>query len=74
MSRMRKENDAKHISDYLTCMKKKNQPKIHRLICETKCKYTKKCKSFAGYKLTRPEIYPPEPERKVRRRKPRRRN
>ena len=62
------------ISDYLRCEKSKSKHRTYRLVCETICKYNKKCKSFKNYKLKRPEIYPPEPERKVRREKNRRRS
>jgi len=45
------------MSDYVICRKKKNQPQIHRLVCETSCRYHVKCKSFNSYKKDRPDIY-----------------
>lgn len=30
-------------SDYIHCGKKKNQPRMHHLVCETNCRRIKRC-------------------------------
>lgn len=43
---------------YLYCNKRSNYPRVHRKVCES-CKASKKCSQFKSFKLSRPDLYPP---------------
>lgn len=47
--------------DYLYCVHRSNQPRVHYKICDS-CKYNKKCASFKMFKLNRSDLYSPEVE------------
>lgn len=53
MSRLRN-SDASALliglkGDYLYCDKQKNKPRLHHLVCETKCKKFKSCVSYKNW-------------------------
>ena len=46
MPSVRKRNAATDVeikSDYLYCGKRSNKPRIHHLVCENNCRYSKNC-------------------------------
>jgi hypothetical protein len=53
------------LTDYLTCGKRRNHPRINYKICEV-CRYVKKCASFKSFRETRPDLYPPPEVKKKR--------
>lgn len=57
------------LSEYVYCLKKRNRPRLHYTICESKCRYNKSCVAFKSFKETRPDLYPPPT--KTRKTKPR---
>jgi len=60
------------MDDYLYCGKRKNQPRIHHLICENRCRYRKKC-VFYNQWLEEVAGKKPKPMRKKKTTKKRRR-
>lgn len=34
---------------YLTCLKRKNHPRIYFKVCEEKCKHVKSCQEYSTY-------------------------
>jgi hypothetical protein len=35
--------------NYITCLKRKNHPRIYFKVCEEKCKHVKSCQEYLSY-------------------------
>jgi hypothetical protein len=57
MPRLQSANDTAIVSEYISCIKKKGNPRMHYKICN-KCLHNKKCGHYKEFKLERPDLYP----------------
>lgn len=72
MSKLQRNNDSESIkkSEYIYCVRRKNQPRIHILVCE-RCRYNKKCANYQVFKkgITVNECANIKPKRKYKKRR-----
>jgi len=72
VSKLQRSNDSEPIkkSEYIYCVRRKNQPRIHILVCE-RCRYNKKCANYQVFKknIITDEYSDIKPRRKYKKRK-----
>jgi hypothetical protein len=57
MPRVQSTNDSTVMNDYIACISRRNNPRVHYKICE-KCIHKVRCAHYKSFKLERPDLYP----------------